>query len=731
MPPIEEPLKSDKNESDQSKSAMAMNLLPDDNAIIAPTTNWHIKETIITAFVSVFLTLTLLTCAFIFLNDYIVLKVKSNIDDEQIDIYIDKALQKYINQSPASVNDAQIDMYIDKALQKYINQSPVSVEDAQIEMYISKALQKYINQLPASLEEVEIDMYIDKALQKYINQSRTSDKQITSYLDKVLQKYINLLTTNTITNITNIYQDRQWIEFLASAIIAEEQRNADKKADSLVDKARLVKEEDANTASLLYWAALDVSTSKSAILQEYIDWQKSIIDLELDNNNYTLALERMGGLLNLIDAHLHKGTVEDLLLFAAIRDELENINAQITQRMSVAVALQQGIIETIKRSFLSASFSPARRGGYVQALSALEFISPFPEVDDSLEEAIELASARLQACDAMDSLYRDGGPVVAPVDQSMPVAEAWLKSLGEHLLTSNAPVSQLLLEYETGLEYQATLDFELDGQISGQLAEAERRLSGLIWTENVERLLSETSSNTSDEKLGQLDQLFNQGMVLLPSNDGLQPLMCKLATTVFEGKLLQVAEGMDNMSSLENSYGADVLQQVAAQYRIQVAFLALEFEGAKRYIPELSQVTGLNTTFNSLMSSVTSFFESYGENQQVSASRRFNFAKEQYQHEVSSVLSEAKNYYDSAENDASGWNKTRSNNEVQAKYRSAFRILMKLDSNDVNSFALREQQALYNELMNNIQQYYTPANNEKQEQLMSIRFDDILSNTSY
>ncbi|MDR2457867.1 MAG: PDZ domain-containing protein [Clostridiales Family XIII bacterium] len=78
MPPTEESLKSEQNESAKDKSDQVNNPPPDNKAIIAPATSWHIKYMIFTAFLSTFLTLILLACAFIYFYDYIVLKVKSN-----------------------------------------------------------------------------------------------------------------------------------------------------------------------------------------------------------------------------------------------------------------------------------------------------------------------------------------------------------------------------------------------------------------------------------------------------------------------------------------------------------------------------------------------------------------------------------------------------------------------------------------------------------------------------
>ncbi|MDR2456931.1 MAG: hypothetical protein LBD41_00370, partial [Clostridiales Family XIII bacterium] len=565
-------------------------------------------------------------------------EILSGLNFSSVEKNIESHLKDSLDQTIKSFNETYLqnmnELYLKNLNDVFlnINDKLSTIDPSVIENNISTYLKDNFSESFSYFVEKNLQEVNDLHLKNFNDQFQT----IREYLEAVEPSQLSQHISNAIQTHLDPY-----------TTISKE-----RKASELLDLARQTREDFPSEASFYYWAAVEASPNKLEPLKEYITWQSGEIDAALENNEVVLAREKMGMALDILDAQLYKGSVFDIQSFAALREELQIIDNSITKHADAAVAAQRAEIQRIIESYqLGEPFNSYNWDLYEKALNELEKINPLPEVELLFEDTNEIVNSYTRNYAAFTSLSQNDKPAVVPLDNTKEIAENWITQVIDRFENPELQLEIKIADFEMVGQYLSTLDFTLEEDILSRLGKAENLLTAQLWDSQAEEILSNKPSITTPEYLGQLDQLYRQGVSLISSKITLQKLP-EVAIRYFQEREKELKNNLEKLSSFEGKYTEDILQQLASQYRFQVASLAIELQTAENNIPTLSNNRNLNNNLLNLMETSSNSYKKYGVKVEEIVVDYEKEAEKKFQDYIAPFIACAQNKYVEAENKA-------------------------------------------------------------------------------
>lgn len=529
------------------------------------------------------------------------------------------------------------------------------------------------------------------------------DRKNSAAIDQMLKSVERQMLeqeNNTSVQLAIIKEKVDAIETNSSAIVAtlEDLQIERAKKTALYLNAARASLENPETAQILYVSALTYSEDKAGILEEFIDWQISLIKQDLDCANIELAQERLIALAGICDANIALGSVRDMESIPALKNKLMTAEQLIEDNQNQLIATQQEQINSfIQRLNDVTSYSEAEE--LLNELTAFTVAPALNEQKDDIVAKIILKQSYLTA--PTEQL------IIPAISDDTPWNE-WLKNFTVRL-KSDLPILKKLEDLGTAAEFlEAAKTANVEG-VQDLIAEIEKASRDIYLSYWKERVVQNISSPNPD--LNEVSTLIAESNAFnAEEQEEYQEQIIQLNKYIIRVTLSELTEELTHLKSLEDSTSDEIyMQMIGATQGQHIQLLlklkALDAEFENQFTTEISDVTQKISSLDQLMNSYKNRLIANDLNKNEAQRVRFvEWAKQQIQ--------TAKDFDDAGEKIADTWESTRSSDEAVNQYTAAWRTLMVIHPSDLQNAhpALFET---YRDLKTKIENHCPPPDDQR------------------
>ncbi len=186
---------------------------------------------------------------------------------------------------------------------------------------------------------------------------------------------------------------------------------------------------DVNIAQLLYASALAHSESKISVLMEFVDWQRKLIDASLKNNDFDSAEDRFLSLASVCDKTMLNGSVSDMESFSLVKNEIIEIQNEITNLQNKKVVEQKEWLDAIASCVKTSNTYTV----LTELSNKVSDYNVMTELEDKRDDVLAQINLK-QSCVVPHEL-----PLSIPVLSEETPVVAWLENFNARL---NIPIAE-------------------------------------------------------------------------------------------------------------------------------------------------------------------------------------------------------------------------------------------------------------------------------------------------